>query len=91
MRLKRLKRDWDDLGDADPLWAVLTAKAGKHGKWNVDDFFQTGENEIASAIDDAQRLGFPTRRELALDFGCGVGLVDVDDVSRVEFGVRGRV
>jgi SAM-dependent methyltransferase len=77
-RLLRLSRDWDDLADADALWAVLSAPERKGGRWSVDDFLASGEQEIAQQLDAARvEFGLPLRHERALDFGCGAGrLVD---------------
>ena len=71
--LRKHKRDWDDLSRADPLWAVLTSGEHRHGKWNLEEFFQTGVIEIARVLQHAARLGLPQQRRAALDFGCGVG------------------
>jgi ubiquinone/menaquinone biosynthesis C-methylase UbiE len=71
--LRRHQRDWEDLGDLDPCWAVLADPEHRFGRWNLDEFFRSGEQQIASLSTDMQRLGSPARRERALDFGCGVG------------------
>ena len=57
----------------DALWAVLTRPGRKGGRWDVDEFFATGEAEIAHVFSVAASLGRPARRERAIDFGCGVG------------------
>ena len=72
-RLRVHKRDWEDLGDLDPVWAILSRDAGKHGGCDLDDFFATGEEEIARMLDHAGRLGYPAKNDSALDFGCGIG------------------
>jgi SAM-dependent methyltransferase len=71
--LRRHQRDWEDLGDLDPCWAILAHPERKFGRWDLDEFFRSGEHEIARLAVDMQRLGYPARRERALDFGCGVG------------------
>jgi SAM-dependent methyltransferase len=73
MSLSKHKRDWDDLGRVDPLWAILTSPEQRHGKWNPDAFFARGATEIAHVMARAGELGFPRQRRAALDFGCGVG------------------
>ena len=45
----------------------------KYGKWNIEDFFRSGETQIADVMEHAQRLGYPDAHEAVLDFGCGVG------------------
>jgi len=72
MQLARDRRDWEDLGKLDPFWAVLT-DSGKNNTWDLDEFFRTGERDIASLMAQAERLGRPGERKAALDFGCGVG------------------
>lgn len=71
--LRRHQRDWEDLGDLDPCWAILACPERRFGRWDLDEFFRSGEVEIARLMADIQRLGYPARRERALDFGCGVG------------------
>jgi len=71
--LMRYQRNWNDLGEMDPFWAILTAPEGKHGRWDVDKFFRTGEHDIEGVMATARQLGFPRQQQAALDFGCGVG------------------
>jgi SAM-dependent methyltransferase len=71
--LRRHQRDWEDLGDLDPCWAILAYPERKFGRWDLDEFFSSGEVEIGRLAADMQRLGYPAKRERALDFGCGVG------------------
>lgn len=74
MDLHRLQRNWDELGSADPMWAIL-AHPERHGNaWSAEEFFATGEEWMAGYADILARLGIaPTRTERALDFGCGAG------------------
>jgi SAM-dependent methyltransferase len=73
MDLEQLQKNWDELGKIDPLWAILTIPDRKGGKWNTEEFFASGQREIATLMGIAQALGYPMHRETALDFGCGVG------------------
>jgi len=73
MDLNELQKNWDEFGRTDPLWAILTNPGRKGGKWNLEEFFALGRQEVASIMQRAQAYGFPARREAALDFGCGVG------------------
>lgn len=73
MQLSGHKRNWEDLAKMDAYWAILTDPEARYGKWDVDEFFRTGEHEIARVMEDAGRLGYPRQRSSALDFGCGVG------------------
>jgi trans-aconitate methyltransferase len=69
----RQARDWDDLATVDPLWAVLSVEAKRHGGWEPDEFFATGEADVEQILATGARIGRPKRHERALDFGCGVG------------------
>jgi SAM-dependent methyltransferase len=72
--LERLSREWDELADADALWAVLSAPDRKGGRWTVDEFLASGEQEIGEQLAHAQAdYGLPQRFGRALDFGCGAG------------------
>jgi ubiquinone/menaquinone biosynthesis C-methylase UbiE len=71
--LVRHRQQWEELGELDPLWGILSDPARQYGKWNIEEFFRTGEEEIQSLMKAADRLGLPAQRDWALDFGCGVG------------------
>jgi SAM-dependent methyltransferase len=73
MNFERHRLDWERLAADDPLWAVLTQPGRRGGRWDPDEFLATGEVEVAAMLDVAGALGLPTRRERALDFGCGAG------------------
>ena len=74
-RGERQKRDWEALGRLDPFWAVLTDPAGQHNQWDLDEFYDVGEQQTAALLDHAAEHGLPQRREVAVDFGCGTGRV----------------
>jgi ubiquinone/menaquinone biosynthesis C-methylase UbiE len=67
------QREWNAIAAHDPHWAVLSDPARKYGGWDDDEFFATGEREVAARLDGAEGLGAPAHREAALDFGCGLG------------------
>lgn len=73
MDLDELQNNWDEFGKTDPLWAILTNPGRKGGKWDAEEFFALGRQEIAGIMQKTQEYGFPARRDAALDFGCGVG------------------
>src|SRR2546430_4480638 len=73
MRMARFSPDWDELAEADALFVVLAEPGKEGGRWELDDFLLTGEREIAELLERAQRVGRPSARRRALDFGCGVG------------------
>jgi SAM-dependent methyltransferase len=71
--LQRTKQDWEELAAVDPLWAILSDPQRRYGRWELAEFFATGDTEIAEVLRVAQSLGVPNARGRALDFGCGVG------------------
>lgn len=73
MELEYWKRTWEELGKDDPLWVVLTHESKRGGKWDVQEFFETGRAEIATVLGELAGLKLPRSRQRALDFGCGVG------------------
>jgi SAM-dependent methyltransferase len=73
MDLDGLQRNWDALARADPLWAIKFDPDKKGNRWDREEFFRTGEREVAELDAWLARLGVAPRRERALDFGCGVG------------------
>ena len=75
--LNNYKKDWNDLAELDPLWAIATLPEKKFGKWEKDEFFQSGEKEIEEIINLCKKLGYPSEFQYALDFGCGVGRLTI--------------
>jgi SAM-dependent methyltransferase len=75
LQLARLRLHWNRFARRDPLWAILTDPAKKGGRWSVDEFFRSGQDEVARLIERlaATDLTLPGGR--ALDFGCGIGRV----------------
>jgi SAM-dependent methyltransferase len=72
--LARDQRDWTDLGQLDPLWAVWSTPEFRNGGGDPDAFFRRGQEEIDELLGyvDALRSA-PLPRGRALDFGCGAG------------------
>src|SRR2546423_3765771 len=73
MKLEALQRRWNAAGKGDPFWAVLSDPRKKGNRWQVEEFFRTGSDEIQSLIADVEALGLTMQRRRALDFGCGPG------------------
>lgn len=71
----RHQREWEELASVDPLWAILSDPKRRGGRWQLDEFFHTGELDAERALAVCGEIGRPVRRERALDFGCGVGRV----------------
>lgn len=72
MDVKDAQQDWDAFARSDALWAILT-EPGKRGRWQSEEFFQTGVREVDKLLAYLHSLGVGPRRGRALDFGCGVG------------------
>lgn len=73
MKFARLQQNFEALALEDPLWAVLSDKSKKGGKWDTEAFYRTGEIDIDSLESRLSSIGIPLKGTTALDFGCGVG------------------
>jgi SAM-dependent methyltransferase len=72
--LAQVAEQWESLGRADARWGVLADNAKRGGKWDDVSFYATGRTtveEILAFVRDVHE--YPSRRNRALDFGCGVG------------------
>ncbi len=72
-QLAKLRRVWSALGEDDPLWAVLSHKDKRGGRWQREEFLATGQAEIDAQLVTLAAAGYPRRKDLAVDFGCGAG------------------
>jgi ubiquinone/menaquinone biosynthesis C-methylase UbiE len=72
MAFQELQSTWEILGDDDPCWAILSWR-GKRGKWDWQEFFETGRAEIATLVGRLASMGLVPGEGPVLDFGCGVG------------------
>jgi 2-polyprenyl-3-methyl-5-hydroxy-6-metoxy-1,4-benzoquinol methylase len=91
MNLEELRANWNELGATDPLWAILTVPEYKGNRWNVEEFFRSGQIAVGELLGRiGGQLALPIQHRRALDFGCGVGrltqaLADhFDDVHGVD-------
>jgi SAM-dependent methyltransferase len=87
MRLSGLRRHWNEYGRSDPLWAILTAPDKKGNRWSIDEFLQTGRDEIAALMAYLDERGITVARTRALDFGCGAGRLTHALASHFEYAV----
>lgn len=71
--LKRIQRNWEELARKDPYWAILTSSGKQGNRWDLGEFFRTGEVEIQASLAHLEGVGLAVRRRAALDFGCGAG------------------
>lgn len=65
------KTDWEELASLDAMWAILSERDKRGNKWDGEQFFRSGDEEIAQLLAEFGSLSASRRR--ALDFGCGVG------------------
>lgn len=68
-----VRRDWVRLGEQDPLWAVYVAADKRGGRWDPEQFLETGRTDVAEAVSWLEELGAGPRWGRVLDFGCGAG------------------
>jgi len=73
MDIGKLKKNWDEFGATDPMWAILTESNKKGNQWKLEDFFKAGDYEIDGVMEYVQSLNIQLNKGTALDFGCGVG------------------
>ena len=72
--LQKLQRKWEGLAQADPLWAICSDPEKRNGRWDREELFATGRNEIKVVLAYLADLGLSLDWNApALDFGCGVG------------------
>jgi SAM-dependent methyltransferase len=86
-QLAEEQRNWEEFAAQDPFWAVLAQPDRKYGRWEREDFYRTGETQVAEVMDHAARFGLPQSHEAALDFGSGVGRLTRALASRFERAV----
>jgi len=90
MEFKELEKNWNQLGKNDPFWAILSDPAKKGGKWDINEFFESGRKSIPMLMAEIGSLGVDLQRRRALDFGCGAGRLTqalcehFDEVSGVD-------
>jgi len=66
------RRDWEALGEIDPLYAILSAPDAKHGEWDVEAFLATGAVDAQRILMACDALGLPARGGASFELGCGV-------------------
>ncbi len=57
MTLKDVQKTYEAYGKEDPLYAVLSRQDAKDNKWDADEFYATGRQEIADAMSYLAKLG----------------------------------
>lgn len=72
-KLEKVRKDWTTLSHEDPLWAILSVPEKDRGRWDVEEFFATGNETIAQYVDILNSAQFSGPWPKILDFGCGAG------------------
>jgi trans-aconitate methyltransferase len=72
--------EWDQLGEREPYFAVLTDERFLRDRIDIAEFYATGEADVARLFADIGEWFHPKR---ALDFGCGVGRLTAALTRRV--------
>jgi 2-polyprenyl-3-methyl-5-hydroxy-6-metoxy-1,4-benzoquinol methylase len=75
VNIRRANQNWTELGEKDPMWAVLTAEDKRGGKWTPEEFFATAQGYVGPVLQSIREAGVTVHQERALDFGCGLGRV----------------
>lgn len=71
--LERLQNVWEIHAKDDPFWAIISTPGKMGGKWDLNEFLQTGRHEIDQLLETLSSNDIEFERSSALDFGCGVG------------------
>jgi SAM-dependent methyltransferase len=76
-KFRSLARNWEALGDTDPLFGVLSDPAKHGGKWEHDEFFASGRAHVQKLLRTLADARASFEPGACLDFGCGVGRLTV--------------
>jgi SAM-dependent methyltransferase len=72
-QIEQHKKNWEKLGELDPLWAVLSDNSKRFNNWDLEEFLKTGEKEVENIFSELKNLNITPVKNEVLDFGCGVG------------------
>src|SRR4029077_8995643 len=86
-RFRTQARNWEAFGRRDPLFGVLSDPAKANGRWDVDEFFNSGQAHVAKLFRILAEHGVTFTGGHALDFGCGVGRLTLPIGERFEHTV----
>lgn len=75
--LETIRKGWENAARDDAMFNILTTPGKDGGRWDLEEFFARGREEIAAVMERFDSLGLRGPRDVdklvALDFGCGVG------------------
>lgn len=82
-RFRQLARNWEALGESDPMFGVLSDPTKFDGKWDTEEFFGTGRAHVDHLFQVLAEHGVAVPSGGAcLDFGCGVGRLTIPLAER---------
>jgi 2-polyprenyl-3-methyl-5-hydroxy-6-metoxy-1,4-benzoquinol methylase len=84
MSFEQLRQSWQQFGERDALWAVLTTDGKRGNRWDTSEFFATGIEAVSAILAWAEQSGAAITFGKALDFGCGVGRLTQALAARFE-------
>lgn len=73
MDVKDMINNWNDWGNKDPMYAILTSRDKANRGWNEQEFLATGKEQLDHRMKWFQKNGIHIEHGKALDFGCGLG------------------
>ncbi len=79
--LEAVQMCWEQFGEEEPHWSVLTAEQFKQknlNNHNLTQFYQSGQENAELFLNIARRNGYLTKsldEKTVLEYGCGVGRV----------------
>jgi len=71
--INQLRENFESLASEDPLWTVLSDNSKKGGRWDIEEFYGTGEPVIEDLGKRLEKASLSFQGSSAIDFGCGVG------------------
>lgn len=71
-KFEQQKKLWDYNADKNAKWAISSHTEKLNEEWNTEDFYAEGEAVISQIMQKVESLT-ELNKELALDFGCGIG------------------
>ncbi len=78
LMLERIRRQWTELGETEPLWSVLSTPEFKKANLNderIAELRQSGQREASLVSVFENRLGIPLPKGVCVELGCGVGRI----------------
>jgi ubiquinone/menaquinone biosynthesis C-methylase UbiE len=72
-KFNKVRKTWEYFAQKDLLWSILTEKSKSKNRWDINEFYLTGEvvhNSYSNIF-----CNYKKNRNIALDYGCGIGRV----------------